>query len=218
MLFFIILAVFAYLIGSINPAYILGKKLKGLDLRVVGSGNPGVSNTFRIIGKGPATVVGCFDVAKGLLPVLVGRLIGLETYQYIGVGLAAVIGHSWPVFYGFSGGRGMTTSLGAIFAFAPLPIFIFLATLGISLYIFRSAGLTMLVSFLFVPLWAFLLDEEQAVIFGILSFIGFMLFRRILGSRYKASLMAAQDQGLHQSPARTVLYRILFDRDTRHTI
>ena len=218
MLYFLALALLAYLVGSINPAYILGKKLKGIDLRAIGSGNPGVSNAFRILGKGPAIAVGCFDVAKGLLPVLAGRLLGLETYQYMLVGLAAVVGHSWPVFYGFSGGRGMTTSFGAIFAFAPLPLLIFLATLAVSLYLFKSAGLTMLITFLFLPLWAFLLDEKQAVIFGILSFIGLTIFRRVLGSRSKTSLMASQGQELQQSPLRTLLYRVLLDRDTRRPI
>ncbi len=216
MFYFIILALFAYLVGSINPAYILGKKLKGIDLRTVGSGNPGVSNTFRTLGKGPATAVGCFDVAKGLLPVLAGRLLGLEAYQYILVGLAAVIGHSWPIFYGFSGGRGMTTSFGAIFVIAPLPLIIFLVTLGISLYLFKSAGLTMLITFLFMPLWAFLIGEERTVILGILSFLGLAIFRRILGSRYKSHLMVARGEKLHQPLWQTMAYRILFDRDTRH--
>ncbi|MSQ32015.1 MAG: glycerol-3-phosphate acyltransferase [Dehalococcoidia bacterium] len=216
MLYFIALALFAYLVGSINPAFIIGEKLKGVDLRTVGSGNPGVSNTFRTLGKGPATIVGCFDVAKGLLPVLAGRLLGLETYQYIFVGLAAVIGHSWPVFYGFSGGRGMATSFGAIFIIAPLPLIIFLVTLGVSLYLFKSAGLTMLINFLFMPLWAFLLGEEQTVIIGILSFLWLTIFRRILGSRYKSNLMVTRGQKLHQPPWQTVSYRICFDRDTRH--
>lgn len=218
MLYFILLAIFAYLVGSVNPAYILGKKLKGIDLRAVGSGNPGVSNVFRTLGTGPAIAVAVFDVAKGLLPVLVGRLIGLEVYQYVSIGMAAVVGHSWPMFYGFSGGRGMTTTFGAVYVVVPWPLLIFLATLSAGVPIFKSAGPVMLITFLLLPLWAFLLGAEPAAIIGVFGFIALMLFRRIIGSGYKANRMAEQAHSVRQSLWKTILYRILFDRDTRRRV
>ncbi len=218
MLAFILLALTAYIVGSINPAYILGKKLKGVDLRTVGSGNPGVSNVFRTLGTGPAIAVAVFDVAKGLLPVLAGRWIGLEVYQYTLIGIAAVVGHSWPIFYGFHGGRGMTTTFGAVYVVVPWPLLIYLATLSAGVIAFKNAGLIMLITFLLLPLWAFLLGADKAAIIGVCGFIALMLFRRILGSGYKANLMAEKGESLKQPMWKTLLYRILFDRDTRHRV
>ncbi len=216
MLSLLALAFLAYFLGSVNPAYILGKKLRGLDLREAGSGNPGVSNVFRTMGKWPAILTGLYDILKGFVPVLVGRLLGLEPFQYMLVGIAAVAGHNWPIFMGFSGGRGMSTSFGATAALAPLPTLIFTITFLAGVYLFKGIGLVMVITFTFLPLWAFLAGEPWGIVYGLLGLVALVMLRRSLGNKLRPPQVALRvsEQRLWQ----TVMYRVLFDRDTRRVL
>ena len=107
---------FAYLIGSIPVAYIFGRVLKGLDIREHGSGNMGATNAFRVLGKGPGTMVLILDILKGIIPVtLLANVFGLrDALSLVIISVAAVAGHNWTVFLGFKGGKGMATSLGIL--------------------------------------------------------------------------------------------------------
>ena len=135
------LAVFVlgYVIGSIQPGLIVGRLVRGVDIREYGSGKTGFTNTLRTLGLVPALVVVFGDIAKGVVPVLVGDLvIGSALASALG-GVGAVVGHTWPVFAGFRGGRGVATSFGAFFAMAPLPataaILAGLAILAVTRYV-----------------------------------------------------------------------------------
>tara|TARA_B100000212_G_scaffold70281_1_gene49338 strand:+ start:221 stop:823 length:603 start_codon:yes stop_codon:yes gene_type:complete len=103
----------SYLIGSINFAYLVAK-YKKLDISSSGSGNPGTSNVMRIIGKKYAAIVLIGDVLKGFLPIL------LFSENMLICGLAAVIGHIYPIFYKFKGGKGVATYIGVYIAFSTL--------------------------------------------------------------------------------------------------
>ena len=120
LLFLAISVVLAYLIGSIPVAYIFGRMLKGLDIREHGSGNMGATNAFRVLGKGPGTIVLILDIIKGIIPVtLLANAFGLgDALSLVIISVAAVAGHNWTIFLGFKGGKGMATSLGVLIGMA----------------------------------------------------------------------------------------------------
>ena len=110
----------AYLCGSISSA-ILVCRLCGLpDPRTSGSGNPGATNVLRIGGKGAAVAVLIFDVLKGMLPVWGAYELGVSPFWLGLIAIAACLGHIWPVFFGFKGGKGVATSLGSMLAINPV--------------------------------------------------------------------------------------------------
>lgn len=108
--------IFSYVLGAVPNAYILGKLCKGIDIRKHGSGNVGATNVFRVLGKGPGTVVLLLDILKGILAVaVVPDLLGLsEVWHRVVMALIAVSGHNWTVFLNFQGGKGIATSLGVL--------------------------------------------------------------------------------------------------------
>ena len=115
-----IVIVGAYLIGSLSSAIILCK-LAGLpDPRSQGSGNPGATNVLRFGGKKLAATVLILDVIKGVLPVVLASLLGLDETWLAATALAAFLGHLYPVFFQFKGGKGVATALGGFLALAPL--------------------------------------------------------------------------------------------------
>lgn len=105
-------AALAYLLGSIPTAYIVGKRLRGIDIRSVGSGNPGAANTTMQLGKRAGAFVLAVDAGKGVIAILVGQRLGVsDTTLYIAAFLA-VVGHNFSPFVGFRGGKGAATVLG----------------------------------------------------------------------------------------------------------
>lgn len=122
----IVIAMIGYLIGSINLSIILSKFMKKGDIREQGSGNAGTTNTLRVFGVGPAILVFLFDVFKGILAVLISRplvLLGDIPIQELELAyelatlvsaFGAILGHNFPIYYGFKGGKGVATSLGVI--------------------------------------------------------------------------------------------------------
>jgi glycerol-3-phosphate acyltransferase PlsY len=120
----------AYLLGSIPFSLIIGYLFAGVDIRKHGSGNAGATNVYRVAGLPAALIAGILDVAKGAVPVIVAMHLipGIE-WQHLAVGLAAVVGHIFPLFIGFKGGKGVNTLLGVFVVLLPLEI-------GISLIIF----------------------------------------------------------------------------------
>ncbi len=110
-------AVIAYFLGNISPAIILSR-LKGKDIREQGSGNAGTTNMLRVYGKKAAALTLIIDVLKGVCAVLIGRALAGEAGACLAV-LCVIIGHIWPVLYGFKGGKGVAASLGALLALSP---------------------------------------------------------------------------------------------------
>ena len=125
MLVYLIIIITAYLLGNISTSYIVAKRLAGVDIRTQGSGNAGSTNVLRTLRKkaGALTFIG--DVLKGLIAVLIARFIAYgvnlddTTCAYIAV-VAVVLGHNYPVFLGFKGGKGVATSLGSMLGMNPL--------------------------------------------------------------------------------------------------
>jgi len=151
------LLVAAYLLGSIPTALWVGQHFFGLDIREHGSGNAGATNTFRVLGKGPGSFVMAIDVLKGwaatsLAMVMLNQgAIGLDQLLYfqLACGILTILGHIYPIFAGFRGGKGVATVLGMMLAIAPATvgvcILVFLAVLAVSQYVSLSsmtAGVT----------------------------------------------------------------------------
>lgn len=137
----LLIAVGSYLLGSIPAGFIAGK-ICGVDLRTQGSGNIGATNALRVLGKQWGYAVFLFDFLKGLVPVLValhwGRTVGVEPASAPGAlaALCALLGHSFPVWLGFRGGKGIATSGGVIIGLFTLPAF--LICLGFWLLLFTT--------------------------------------------------------------------------------
>ena len=128
-----LLLVAAYLIGSLPFGLLLGKWLRGVDIRTLGSGNIGATNAGRLLGKKIGTGVLLLDVCKGLLPTAAAVVLRepdwpLATGWPAVVGLAAVLGHVFPVYLGFKGGKGVATALGVAIVLGPVAIVVALAT------------------------------------------------------------------------------------------
>lgn len=110
---------FGYVLGSVPTGLLVGRAF-GVDVRKVGSGNIGMANVLRAAGKGPAVLTMVGDMLKGLLPVLVARALTDNVWVFALVALAAVVGHCWPVFLRFRGGKGVATGAGTSIGLAPL--------------------------------------------------------------------------------------------------
>ncbi len=120
MIVYVIMGVIAYLIGSLNISIFISKKMAGFDVREKGSKSTGATNVLRTVGKKAAVITLVFDALKGVISILIALLISLfakEQSQAILVEVAAffsVLGHTFPIYYGFKGGKGVATSLGII--------------------------------------------------------------------------------------------------------
>ncbi len=111
----------SYLVGAIPTSYLVVRLVKGQDLRLLGSGNLGATNLYRVLGWRYAVPVGLFDMLKGAIPVLMfAPLAGDRAVVALALGAAAVIGHVFPVFLGFRGGKGVATGAGVVLGLAPL--------------------------------------------------------------------------------------------------
>ncbi len=148
-LIIISLIIGAYLIGSIPTAVWWGKKYYGIDVREFGSGNAGATNTFRVLGKKAGIPVLIIDILKGSVAVLLAFLSGFafDTNQFVNLqlalGIAALIGHVFPIFAGFRGGKGVATILGVVICLTPITslmvLFVFLTVLLTTKYVSLSS-------------------------------------------------------------------------------
>ncbi len=129
--------IIAYLLGSIPFSYIIGK-LSGLDVRQVGDKNVGTFNVFRHAGMGAGIVTLLAEVGKGALAIVVAKLLSVNEWVVFGAGVAAVIGHNWPVFLHFRGGRGLAVVIGALLALLPIEMLIAAAISLLVLYATRN--------------------------------------------------------------------------------
>jgi glycerol-3-phosphate acyltransferase PlsY len=137
MIAFIASIVFAYLLGSISSSFIAGKLAAGVDIREHGSGNAGATNTLRVLGWKLGIVVLVADVAKGVLAIAFAQLVsGGSLGAMAFAGLFAVVGHNWPVYFGFRGGKGVATTIGVLGTFAFFPtLYAVLAALVLLLFL-----------------------------------------------------------------------------------
>jgi len=146
----------AYLLGSISFSVLLVRALRRADPRTIGSRNPGATNVLRTSGRWPALVVLALDMGKGLLPVQLGRRLGAPAALVAGAALAAVIGHVFPVFFGFRGGKGVATGFGALLGLYPLAAAVALLVFLFVVTVTRYVSLGSVVAAVILPLaaWA----------------------------------------------------------------
>ncbi len=111
-----------YLIGSISPSYILGKLLKGIDIREHGDSNAGGMNTYYVLGFRPAIITVVFDLSKGLISMYLASILGASPVCIQLTGLAAILGHVFPIYLKFRGGKGIGTAVGILFYYLYLMI------------------------------------------------------------------------------------------------
>jgi glycerol-3-phosphate acyltransferase PlsY len=211
---FILLLVGAYLVGSIPTAYIVGRWRRGIDIRQHGSGNVGASNLLRSSGKWLAIVVIIVDIGKGILMVWAAQAAGLNIAQQVAIGLAAIIGHNWPVFLRFSGGRGVLTTLGVAFflplangPLVPWALIISLALVAIFTFGLHNLPVGTIAGMAALPLAGWLTGEPLAFTLGFLAMFLVMVIRRLTAP--KSSLTASVPTG------ELLINRLLFDRDIR---
>ncbi len=163
----------AYLLGSIPVGYLLSKR-KGVDVRTVGSGNIGASNVARSVGKGLGALVLLLDLAKGALAVL--GLTWLVPAQYVhwtslpAVGLAAILGHCFPVWLRFRGGKGVATALGVFLVVAPAPTGVIAIVWLLCFTLTRVASIGSMTACLALPFILFWFHyPREVVVLGILA-------------------------------------------------
>ncbi len=176
--FLSIVALFiAYLVGSISSAIIISR-LKGLeDPRNVGSGNPGATNVLRSGDKMAAILTLLGDIFKGFLPVVVIQLAGGTPVLVALVGLAAFLGHLYPVYYKFKGGKGVATAGGVLLAISPLSVFFLVCIWFVVAFLTQYSSLAALVAAAAAPLILMLVKPVLAYVTlaGIIA--GFLIWR-----------------------------------------
>jgi glycerol-3-phosphate acyltransferase PlsY len=155
---FWLLAILAYLLGSLSFAILLSRLVGGPDPRVAGSGNPGATNMLRVAGKKLAILTLFGDLLKGLLPVLLAYALGFNVQQQAWIGLAAVVGHLYPVYFNFRGGKGVATAAGMLLGLYPPAALLAVAGWGLTFWLTRTSSLAALIA---TPLTLPLLAWQQ---------------------------------------------------------
>ncbi len=163
MLTFLSLLVLAYLLGSICTAIVVCKLLGFPDPRAEGSSNPGTTNVLRIAGKGPALLTLAGDVLKCVIPVLIGHYFELSYLQLGFIGLSAFMGHLFPIFFNFQGGKGVATAFGFAIAIHWQLGAAVIVTWVVIAAITRYSSLAALITWVLAPFYAWYLVSPDLV-------------------------------------------------------
>lgn len=170
--------ILAYLIGAVPFGLLFTKVFSGVDVRSVGSGNIGATNVLRAAGKKAAVFTLLADCLKGIVPVLIIRLWLHDDALAVLTGIAAVLGHNFPMYLGFKGGKGVATSYGVILAMTPLlGLVCLLIWLGAAL-VWRYSSLSALISFLAYPFLVFSWFPESKALGSLALFLAGMIYFR----------------------------------------
>jgi glycerol-3-phosphate acyltransferase PlsY len=170
--------IIGYLLGSLNFSFLYGKLFKGMDIRKHGSGNAGATNTLRVLGKGPAIAVLGLDVGKGIAAVWMGYGFAQgELWLAVLTGLSAIIGHNWPVFFGFKGGKGIATTIGVMVTLSFLPTLLAGSLAIITILISRYVSLGSLVFAAFLPAFIWYMERPMEIFWASLVVAVFAYIR-----------------------------------------
>ncbi|MEC9314567.1 MAG: glycerol-3-phosphate 1-O-acyltransferase PlsY [Pseudomonadota bacterium] len=156
------LLLIAYLFGSLNSAIVLCKLASLPDPRTQGSGNPGATNVLRFGGKKLAATVLFFDVLKGVIPVVIAHLLGLDMVWVAATAFAAFVGHLFPIFFQFQGGKGVATALGGFLALSPALAGAGLLTWLVVFAISRISSLSALTAAALTPVYSLWIIDSVA--------------------------------------------------------
>lgn len=170
-----IIIILAYLIGSIPSGLIIGKKFFGVDIRQHGSGNLGGTNTFRVLGVKAGLTVTTADILKGTLAAAL-PIFFQSDMPILLAGIFAVIGHTYPVFAGFKGGKAVATSAGVLLCYAPLMFVILIVGFFVCLYITKYVSLSSMFGGLVAFIYA-LIVQDIPLIIVVTILVGFVIYR-----------------------------------------
>ncbi len=175
---FLVISILAYLLGSIPSAVWLGRAFRGIDLREHGSGNAGATNAFRVLGSPIGVLVLLMDAGKAVLAVMLAGFQpvferGSEAFilLQIGLGLLAVVGHIFPVFAGFRGGKGVAALLGAGLAIYPFSALCAMAVYVFTFLLSRYSALGSLLAASSYPLWMMLVFKTDSLALRVFSLL-----------------------------------------------
>lgn len=146
--------VISYLVGSITFSIVIAKLFKGIDIRNHGSGNAGATNTLRVLGIGPAIAVLALDLLKGMGGVWLARAVSDLDWLPVACGLAAIVGHNWPIWFKFKGGKGIATAIGVLSVLVFIPALIAGIIAIASIVFTRYVSLGSLIFTLLTPVFA----------------------------------------------------------------
>jgi acyl phosphate:glycerol-3-phosphate acyltransferase len=164
----VFLVLVSYLLGSISFGYIITKKIKGVDIRKLGSGNTGATNISRVVGIKYAVLVLILDALKGFAAILLSSYLSGEMLVILLCGLTVIAGHNWPVFFAFKGGRGGATTLGVFLGLAPIATVIVFAIFILVIMITRYVSLGTIVAAIAIPVSMLILKYPTGyIIFGL---------------------------------------------------
>jgi glycerol-3-phosphate acyltransferase PlsY len=209
----IFLIIAAYLVGSIPAAYLVARWRRGVDIRKHGSGNVGAANTLTVVGKRWSIFVTIFDIGKGALMVWFAQLLDFNIASQAAVGIATIIGHDWPVFLRFQGGRGVFTSLGVIAILNPWLGLIALVYPYLFFAPFKMVALGVSTVMVIIPITSTLahepfgIEEPLTVTLAMVAIMLVMAARRLTAPRSSIS----RDVPISE----LITYRLLFDRDIK---
>lgn len=173
----IIAVVLSYLLGSVSFSIVIAKWVKGIDIRQHGSGNAGATNTLRVLGKGPGILVFVLDIAKGIGAIALGYALSDQAWTPVLCGLAAIVGHNWPVWFRFKGGKGIATTVGVIATLAFFPaLYAGIAAIAV-IAITRYVSLGSLIFAALTPLFIIWLDFSWPLLAGALTICAFAFIR-----------------------------------------
>lgn len=186
-----------YLVGSVPFAWLLARRVRGIDIRLTGSGNVGAANAYRATGPGVAALVVALDLAKGACAVLVanraGQVIGVQAAS----GVAAVLGHVFPVWLGFRGGKGVATACGVFAVLAPLATGLAGLVFVLTVWWTRYVSLGSLGAAIVLPPLAYFLAAPLSVV------VGSIVCSVVIVQRHRPNLMRIQtgtEPRLNQRP------------------
>ena len=206
----VILIAAAYLLGSVPFSY-LAARSRGIDLRKHGTQQVGGGNLWRTTSKKLGLTVGVFDFFKGMLMVMIAWRLGLEPGEQLAVGLAAVVGHNWPVFLHFYGGRGIATSLGIIIILplinniTPWASIAFFVTAIVVIIFTHRTPIPILAGMVMLPVFSAIFRETLSLTMGFLAMTLIVIIKRLTAQ----PAIEARKIGM----GRLLWNRFLYDRD-----
>jgi glycerol-3-phosphate acyltransferase PlsY len=173
----ILLIFLAYLLGSLSGALIVCRMMGFPDPRTQGSGNPGATNVLRYGGKKAALMTLCLDVLKGIIAVSMAQFFTIEPMVLAGVALAVFLGHLYPIFFNFRGGKGVATAFGTLLALAWQVSLVTLTTWLFVAMLFRYSALAAIIAAIFAPAYMFLLTDVWAYVLTSFIMSGLLIWR-----------------------------------------
>lgn len=200
----IFLMLFGYLFGSIPSGYLAGKWLKGIDLRQYGSGTISGSMVWEHVAKWAVIPVGLFDIFKGAFPTWLGLRLGMGEVVAMLAGSSSIIGHNWPIYLNFHGGRGFSPFLGQLLVLFPWGTLIVLAGLGLG-NLFHSPAIPLVVVIL-LPIFTTWLNGPSIVLWCSILMVLITLIKRVEANQRPLPTNQTERR-------KVILRRILLDRD-----